>query len=246
MADGVCTVSFVCMQCGKAAQRPYRGSGVRPTLCGNSCKTARWKDRNPETAAKGRARQLAAKKAERMAAPKPVQQFKQCSCGRETISASVVRCGQCNRELANTKALAKAVQRHQGKTCKCIECNAVFQPAYGSKRRSYCSAECALKGNRKHSARGNDRKRARAHGVEYQYINPMKVLRRDNWTCQLCGRKTPEAFRGTLHDRAPEVDHILPISKGGAHTYANLQCACRACNAAKGDTPMGQLKLFAA
>lgn len=146
---------------------------------------------------------------------------------------------RANARLANIAAVG--VKRH---TCK--ECSSEFSPAYGDKSRAYCSEECARKSARRSRPRGNDRKRARAFGVEYEYVNPIKVLRRDNWTCQLCGRKTPQELRGTFRPNAPEVDHIQPISKGGAHTYANLQCACRACNMAKGDTPMGQLKLFAA
>ena len=34
---------------------------------------------------------------------------------------------------------------------------------------------------------------------------------------------------------APSADHIIPISKGGPDTPANLQAAHMACNAAKGD-----------
>jgi 5-methylcytosine-specific restriction endonuclease McrA len=31
---------------------------------------------------------------------------------------------------------------------------------------------------------------------------------------------------------APTLDHIVPLSKGGSHTYDNLQCACFRCNCA--------------
>ena len=35
---------------------------------------------------------------------------------------------------------------------------------------------------------------------------------------------------------SPELDHIHPVSKGGAHSYANTQCLCRQCNAGKSDS----------
>jgi 5-methylcytosine-specific restriction endonuclease McrA len=156
----------------------------------------------------------------------------------------------CSPECSASRARRAARDRNMAivgvKQFQCVECGTVFSPAYGDKSRAYCSGECARKVARRNRPRGSDRKRARAYGVEYEYVNPLKVLRRDNWTCQLCGRKTPLELRGTLNPRAPEVDHILPISKGGAHTYANLQCACRACNMAKGATPKGQHQLFAA
>ncbi|CAN7187248.1 HNH endonuclease [Acidovorax sp. LjRoot117] len=75
-------------------------------------------------------------------------------------------------------------------------------------------------------------------------VNPIKVFDRDKWRCQLCNRKTPKAKRGSYDDDAPELDHIVPLSKGGAHSYLNTQCACRACNSKKSDRPLGQMLLI--
>lgn len=47
------------------------------------------------------------------------------------------------------------------------------------------------------------------------------VFVRDDHTCQYCGRA------------AENVDHIVPRSKGGAHTWDNVVAACRACNSRK-------------
>ncbi len=80
--------------------------------------------------------------------------------------------------------------------------------------------------------------------VSVETVNLVAVLERDNWTCQLCGIKTPKALRGTYDDRAPEVDHIVSIAEGGEHSYRNTQCACRKCNIAKSAKPMGQMRLF--
>jgi hypothetical protein len=75
-------------------------------------------------------------------------------------------------------------------------------------------------------------------------IDPIKVFERDKWKCQLCGTRTPKKKRGTYDDNAPELDHILPVSKGGQHRYTNVQCACRRCNGMKNATPLGQMLLF--
>lgn len=48
------------------------------------------------------------------------------------------------------------------------------------------------------------------------------VLRRDDWACAYCG------------GRANTVDHVLPRSRGGGNSWANLVACCRACNSAKG------------
>lgn len=86
--------------------------------------------------------------------------------------------------------------------------------------------------------------RAKKAGVTHDRIDPLAVFARDGWRCQLCSRKTPKAKRGTCADNAPELDHIVPLSKGGPHSLTNVQCACRACNNAKGSRPLGQLLLI--
>lgn len=52
------------------------------------------------------------------------------------------------------------------------------------------------------------------------------VLKRDRFTCQYCGRKSPEV--------SLEVDHVIPVSKGGPTEMANLRTACYTCNRGKG------------
>lgn len=66
-------------------------------------------------------------------------------------------------------------------------------------------------------------------------INPLLILTRDKWKCYLCGVKTPKDLRGSYLDNAPELDHVIPLSKGGLHVESNLRCACRKCNAEKSD-----------
>ena len=126
----------------------------------------------------------------------------------------------------------------------CKECNNLFAPEYGNKRRLFCSDGCLKKYmGRIHSLK--DKGRAGRHGVEYEYTNPNKVFIRDGWACQICGKVTPKARRGSRYSNAPEIDHRIPISMGGPHLYSNIQCACRACNGKKSNKrTVGQLPLF--
>jgi hypothetical protein len=119
----------------------------------------------------------------------------------------------------------------------CRECGNDFTPEYGNKRRDFCSKECL----RKHSVRtGRANRRAKEKEQFVESVDPFAVFDRDKWRCHLCGIKTPKRLRGTLDDRAPELDHIVPLAAGGAHPYANTACACRSCNIKKGSTPKGQ------
>lgn len=54
-----------------------------------------------------------------------------------------------------------------------------------------------------------------------------EVLKRDHFTCQYCGGKSPEKI---LH-----IDHIKPVSKGGKNTMLNLVTSCVDCNLGKSD-----------
>jgi len=54
-----------------------------------------------------------------------------------------------------------------------------------------------------------------------------RILQRDKFTCQYCGRKAPDV---TL-----QVDHILPVSLGGKDSWLNLLTACYDCNMGKLD-----------
>lgn len=61
-----------------------------------------------------------------------------------------------------------------------------------------------------------------------------EVFRRDNFTCQYCGRQTPAIIL--------EVDHIFPKARGGHDDTQNLITSCFDCNRGKGPTLLGKIK----
>jgi hypothetical protein len=142
--------------------------------------------------------------------------------------------------------------------CQCCFNLFVFTIKMG-RYKSLCSSNCEkqkYKESRKKSmaksrASGvrNDkdrthRSRARRHGVAYEPINVFKVFDRDKWKCHICGVKTPKDKRGTIELNAPELDHIITFAEGGDHTYNNVACCCRKCNADKNSKSKGQIFLF--
>lgn len=80
-----------------------------------------------------------------------------------------------------------------------------------------------------------DRSRAKHYGVEYEPIKRKVVFDLHGWHCAQCNDETPKELKGTINPKAPELDHVIPISKGGPHNYANVQLLCRECNAIKSD-----------
>jgi 5-methylcytosine-specific restriction endonuclease McrA len=61
---------------------------------------------------------------------------------------------------------------------------------------------------------------------------PIDVHTRDEWTCQLCWLPIdPEV---AWPDRmSPSIDHVIPLSRGGAHSMSNTQSAHLGCNSRK-------------
>ena len=55
-------------------------------------------------------------------------------------------------------------------------------------------------------------------------LTKQEILRRDNYTCQYCGR----------NDGNLTIDHVVPRHKGGRQSWTNLVTACQACNRRKG------------
>lgn len=58
--------------------------------------------------------------------------------------------------------------------------------------------------------------------------NRRGVLARDGYACQYCG------------SGAETVDHVVPRSRGGRHTWDNVVAACRRCNGGKRDRLLGE------
>ncbi len=128
----------------------------------------------------------------------------------------------------------------------CRACGVQYLPASSGGRPScYCSGECLASAKRKWRLPAKKKRKAIKRGANGgENVKADIVFVRDGWRCQLCGYKVRPDKRGTTHRLAPELDHIIPVSMGGLHTYANVQCACRECNARKGATAYGQLVLF--
>lgn len=62
-------------------------------------------------------------------------------------------------------------------------------------------------------------------GISGWYKLRWEILERDKFTCQYCGRSSP--------DVKLEVDHKMALCDGGTDDKDNLVCSCYACNRGK-------------
>jgi 5-methylcytosine-specific restriction endonuclease McrA len=57
-----------------------------------------------------------------------------------------------------------------------------------------------------------------------------EIFRRDNFTCQYCGKTTSILT----------IDHVLPRHLGGKHEWTNVVAACSSCNHLKGGRKLSE------
>lgn len=62
-----------------------------------------------------------------------------------------------------------------------------------------------------------------------------RIISRDKPPCHWCGREL--IFNGNhLDPGAFQVDHVIPLNKGGLDTIENCVASCRACNRERSDS----------
>lgn len=87
--------------------------------------------------------------------------------------------------------------------------------------------------SRRRDAARLERARRICTGRIDENLREIDILRRDNYTCQMCGRtiilnERPRRWNG------PSIDHIEWLSSGGDHTMENVQAAHLGCNIQEG------------
>lgn len=122
----------------------------------------------------------------------------------------------------------------------CTECGSLFVPRDINNVR--CSSECTRRAvNRNADARLNK------SNVVDKDITLTKLYKRDEGVCYLCGIKcdwsdyvTRDNGVVVAGNNYPSIEHVMPLSKGGTHSWNNVRLACRGCNTKKNDKILEQ------
>jgi 5-methylcytosine-specific restriction endonuclease McrA len=168
-----------------------------------------------------------------------------------TVASATIECEQCGKQVL-------AVDAYNGRTCSekcyrqmysyhCMFCGQLFVRA--DKRAALvCDSEVCRDayakhrwreywaGNEDYRARSADRsaiRRALTSSDDADNVERMVVYERDNWTCHLCGKRIDRLLKWP-DAMSASIDHVIPLSLGGAHTYDNIKAAHLKCNIGKG------------
>jgi 5-methylcytosine-specific restriction endonuclease McrA len=113
---------------------------------------------------------------------------------------------------------------------RCIQCATVFRQ---NRTSNVCSDECRVRTRQDKRRRKESRRRANG-GDPYSLTD---VVRKSDGHCHLCSLPVNLTLPGSHPDGAT-VDHLIPVSLGGADDIANVALAHRRCNVLRGVKPL--------
>lgn len=219
-----------CARCG-AEKKVGRGGPV-PTYCSATCRSslsherARGDGRYEERRAGARAKAAQARTAH--ARPCPF-------CSEPMANPRRKQCGKldCKRAFNadRMRTYMRAYRDDAGES---------YGIRYAEQQREYHRMRRERMGHWRKlypeaAALADARRRAlKAQADQGERFAPRDVHERDGWTCGLC-RLPVDPGLAWPHPMSASVDHILPLSRGGSHTLANVQCAHLSCNSRKCD-----------
>ena len=148
-----------------------------------------------------------------------------------------------NRLKAYTIAVERktALENHV-----CSECSVTFTATSMGKK--YCSKRCSDRVQDR-TKRARRRMRVKLNG-NVDVIELGQLIDRDDNVCYLCNEDcdrddyvTTSEGHFIAGETYPSIDHVIPVSKGGTHTWENVRLAHCRCNLIKSDNLIKELTL---
>jgi 5-methylcytosine-specific restriction endonuclease McrA len=157
-------------------------------------------------------------------------------CGKQFVQRNGNQsCSEACRRAVDTALYEQRKERQrlayekQSGDVACLLCGKRRYVEKNLALRKFCSKRCALKAvkqRREHWMRTNG---------PCEYIDIDVLIKKHKSKCVQCGVKVV-AQSGEYQDNAATIDHKIPLSKGGWHTWNNVQLMCHRCNSHKSDS----------
>ena len=224
----------ICQACG----RMFVSNWDHRKYCSNECRSkAKRKYETQEDAKRAKYENKKAKLRLEREALAPILEAKRAEAAAERAKK------KAEREAAKT---VEREQKRQERLHPCEICGEMTD------RKKFCSDQCANKAanrqkeiSRRHKLRENGK-------VDYS-VTLEKLVKRDRNICHICGGKCDMndciTVGGTFiaGDNYPSIDHLMPVARGGVHSWDNVKLAHRICNTKKAarrvfETESGQLR----
>jgi 5-methylcytosine-specific restriction endonuclease McrA len=150
-----------------------------------------------------------------------------------------------------------SIECQKNETFTCVICQDDYQPFVAKQlaakagvlfRVGYsgiCSVECLEIARENSSIDNRNKSYIRQISLRFEKYNSSAeidstvtqdaIYERDKGICYLCGNLTFKDYENRPANQRATLDHIIPLSKGGNHTFDNVKIACWRCNSIKGN-----------
>ena len=142
-----------------------------------------------------------------------------------------------NAERKKRGEQAIKLLKHAKRIHRCPVCGTITD------KKAYCSQKCCAKANE--ARKDANRRKKIKNALIDKDISLEKLYKRDNGICSICGGKcdwSDHQYRGRyfiVGKTYPSIDHVIPLAKGGTHSWDNVKLAHLSCNSAKGASLVG-------
>jgi uncharacterized Zn finger protein len=152
---------------------------------------------------------------------------------KKLLEAEKLRKKECDKRGKEVvRLLTRAIKLHRCPVCGTVTDNKL-----------YCSQKCSAKA---YEAKKDANRRKRiTNALIDKDISLEALYKRDNGICHICGGKCDwgdHKYKGRyfiVGKKYPSIDHVIPLSKGGTHSWNNVKLAHLSCNSAKGASLVG-------
>lgn len=231
-----------CKRCGKIFRLSPCEEAVK-SYCSNECKNGP----RIEKVCPGCSRVF-------LVCPSQSAQYLYCSVPCRSIAQVAKVCERCGQIFKVQPSSAS--QRFCNKNCQyeqfqkaCKVCFKVFPciPARVSTHQ-FCGMQCYSqwqsqnrKGPNHHQFTGGQsaacaRRRTREKATRVEPVSRKFIIERDGLGCYVCGV--------LLASEDVHIEHVTPLSRGGAHVAGNLRVSCQPCNFRKGKKLLEEFVCF--
>lgn len=178
-----------------------------------------------------------------------------CECGQPSYIGNECQYHYTNRKYrehspAFDEAEVMCIDCFKGFTRKvrrsnrCAPCQTLYRKRYSAKWRRENKDTIALNDLAYRVAHSEERKAHRRKrrsmylGAYAEDILWSDIVKLHGDKCHICGKSFPDnpQYGDPLY---PTADHVIPLSKGGAHVLSNVMPAHASCNAQKGNNTSG-------
>lgn len=174
--------------------------------------------------------------------------------GRGNVSFCSDKCRVINkRQKEQIKSRRKELKRQLKRIVskKCPVCGETFK---GNGNKYFCSEDCRTLHRKRQKSLSRVSKRFAGREID-KTVTLDSLIKRDNNICYICGSPCDSNDFDIINgytvcgNMYPSIDHVIPASKGGTHTWDNVKLAHRICNSHKCDSlykenKEGQMEMF--